>query len=88
MAYFAGIFTDGTIGVGLLIWRFFTYYMFLIVGVGTVLNDKRLIRLEKKRRQAEERLSATEPAANGQPGNETGEKPEEPAEEPETPADA
>ena len=57
MAYFAGIFTDGTIGVGLLIWRFFTYYMFLIVGVGTVLNDKRLIRREKKRNQAEERLS-------------------------------
>ena len=66
MAYFAGIFTDGTIGVGLLIWRFFTYYMFLIVGVGTVLNDKRLIRREKKRKQAEERLSG---AANPAAGN-------------------
>lgn len=63
MAYFAGIFTDGTIGVGLLIWRFFTYYMFLIVGVGTVLNDKRLIRREKKRKQAEERLSGTTDSA-------------------------
>jgi hypothetical protein len=63
MAYFAGIFTDGTIGVGLLIWRFFTYYMFLIVGVGTVLNDKRLIRREKKRKQAEERLAGAAAAA-------------------------
>ncbi len=68
MAYFAGIFTDGTIGVGLLIWRFFTYYMFLIVGVGTVLNDKRLIRREKKRKQAEETLAgAANPAAGNTP---------------------
>ncbi len=71
MAYFAGIFTDGTIGVGLLIWRFFTYYMFLIVGVGTVLNDKRLIRREKKRKQAEERLSGAANPAAGNTATET-----------------
>ena len=76
MAYFAGIFTDGTIGVGLLIWRFFTYYMFLIVGVGTVLNDKRLIRLEKKRRQAEERLSGTAEDHAGETGDVSPETPE------------
>ena len=76
MAYFAGLFTDGTIGVGLLIWRFFTYYMFLIVGVGTVLNDKRLIRLEKKRRQAEERLSGTAEDHAGETGDVSPETPE------------
>ena len=80
MAYFAGIFTDGTIGVGLLIWRFFTYYMFLIVGVGTVLNDKRLIRLEKKRRQAEERLSGITSDDSGEAGNASPEVPENAAE--------
>ena len=37
LLYFQGIFRDGTIGLGLLIWRFFTYYIWLITGVVAVL---------------------------------------------------
>ncbi len=38
LLYFQGIFRDGTIGLGLLIWRFFTYYIWLITGVIAVLT--------------------------------------------------
>ena len=44
LLYFNGIFKDGTIGLALLIWRFFTYYLFLIVGVFTVIGEKVFIR--------------------------------------------
>ena len=40
MRYFDGIFPGGTKGLALLIWRFFTYYLFLFVGVITVLLEK------------------------------------------------
>lgn len=45
LLYFRGIFKDGTIGLGLLIWRFFTYYIWLITGVIAVLTT---IRRKKK----------------------------------------
>lgn len=32
LVFYQGIFTAGTIGLGLLVWRFFTYYMFLLAG--------------------------------------------------------
>ena len=32
LVFYKSIFTSGTIGLGLLIWRFFTYYLFLLVG--------------------------------------------------------
>lgn len=32
LAFFNGMFTQGTIGLALLVWRFFTYYLFLLVG--------------------------------------------------------
>ena len=38
LLYFQGFFRDGTIGLGLLIWRFFTYYLWLITGVIAVLT--------------------------------------------------
>ena len=38
--YFQGLFTGGTIGLGLLTWRFFTYYLFLFVGVVMLLGEK------------------------------------------------
>ena len=47
LLYFRGIFKDGTIGLGLLIWRFFTYYLFLIVGVFMVIGEKALLKAEK-----------------------------------------
>jgi glycosyltransferase 2 family protein len=32
LIYFAGAFTKGTIGLALLVWRFFSYYLFLLIG--------------------------------------------------------
>ena len=49
LLYFKDIFKDGTIGLALLIWRFFTYYLFLITGVIAVLNEKLLLRGEIRR---------------------------------------
>ena len=40
MYYFNGIFTGGSKGLALLIWRFFTYYLFLFVGIITVLLER------------------------------------------------
>ena len=34
--FFRGLFTDGTLLVGMLLWRFFTYYLFLIIGAITL----------------------------------------------------
>jgi hypothetical protein len=38
--YFRNIFTGGTVGLALLIWRFFTYYLFIFVGVINLLFGK------------------------------------------------
>ena len=40
MYYFNGIFPGGTKNLALLIWRFFTYYLFLFVGVVMVLLER------------------------------------------------
>ncbi|MCE5344412.1 MAG: flippase-like domain-containing protein [Eubacteriales bacterium] len=32
LTFYRGMFTQGTIGLALLVWRFFTYYLFLIIG--------------------------------------------------------
>ena len=51
MYFFNGIFPGGTKGLALLIWRFFTYYLFLFVGVITVLLERvRLYRAARSRR--------------------------------------
>ena len=50
LLYFRGIFKDGTIGFGLLIWRFFTYYLWLISGVFAVIGVKILLRKESRKR--------------------------------------
>lgn len=52
MYYFNGIFPGGTKGLALLIWRFFTYYLFLFVGVITVLIEK--TRLWRSAQQTEQ----------------------------------
>ena len=48
LLYFKGIFRDGTIGLALLIWRFFTYYLFLIAGVFAVVGEKVLLKAEDR----------------------------------------
>ena len=40
MYYFNGIFAGGSKGLALLIWRFFTYYLFLFVGIIMVLLER------------------------------------------------
>ena len=55
MYYFNGVFLRGTIGIALLIWRFFTFYLYLIVGVFTILAEKLILRRERqKAREREE----------------------------------
>ena len=54
LLYFNGIFKDGTIGLALLVWRFFTFYLFLMVGVFTVILEKMILRREEKKRQSEQ----------------------------------
>ena len=50
MYYFNGIFPGGTKGLALLIWRFFTYYLFLFTGIITVLAERyRLWRTQNKK---------------------------------------
>ena len=53
LVFYNGIFKNGTIGMALLTWRFFTFYQFLIVGVGTVVLEKIIIKAEKKKRLRE-----------------------------------
>jgi len=52
LLYFRNIFRDGTIGLALLIWRFFTFYLYLIVGVFTILLEKLILRREARKRRA------------------------------------
>ena len=49
--YFQNIFHE-KVGVGLLIWRFFTFYLYLIVGVFTILLEKIILRREARKKQA------------------------------------
>ena len=51
MVYFARVFLNGTIGMALLTWRFFTFYIFLIVGVGMVVLEKIILKRENNRRK-------------------------------------
>lgn len=51
LVFFNGIFKNGTIGMALLTWRFFTFYIFLIVGVGTVVLEKIILKKESRKRQ-------------------------------------
>ena len=67
MVYFRQIFLNGTIGMALLTWRFFTFYLFLIVGVGMVLLEKIILKREKKLRLAREGI---QDAGDGLPGGE------------------
>jgi hypothetical protein len=60
LLYFKGIFKPDIIGLALLIWRFFTYYLFLIVGVVTVLIEKAIVRREQKKKEQEKEKEETE----------------------------
>ena len=52
LLFFRDIIPGEKIGLALLIWRFFTYYLFLLVGVGMVILEKIILRAERKRSEA------------------------------------
>ncbi len=54
MLYYTNVFTEDIKGLALLVWRFFTYYLFLIVGVGTVILEKIILKHEKEKREQDE----------------------------------
>lgn len=42
LLYFKGIFTEGTVSLALLVWRLFTYYIFILIGAAmTLVNSAR-----------------------------------------------
>ena len=63
LLFYRNIFPENIIGLALLVWRFFTYYLFLIAGAGMVILEKIIVHREKRRAS----LSAAEgePLAQG-----------------------
>ena len=62
LVFFKGMFTQGTIGLALLIWRFFTYYLFLLVGAAiSIANSIR----GNRQRKMDEAACAANAAATG-----------------------
>ena len=63
LAFFQGIFAPGTMGVAILVWRFFTFYLFLIIGaVMSIANS-----IRGGARTAPPPAAAAEPAGEGVP---------------------
>jgi glycosyltransferase 2 family protein len=63
LIYFAGAFTKGTIGLALLVWRFFSYYLFLLIGAAlTIVGSIRGHKADK------EKSAQSEPEAVNAPG--------------------
>ena len=54
MLYYTNVFTEKIKGLALLVWRFFTYYLFLIVGIVTVILEKIILKREKEKREQDE----------------------------------
>lgn len=49
LLFFSRIIPDELLGLALLVWRFFTYYLFLIVGVAIVILERWIISRERKK---------------------------------------
>lgn len=54
LLYYRNIFPEDIIGLALLVWRFFTFYLFLIVGVFTVILEKMIVKRESAKKQNHE----------------------------------
>lgn len=78
MLFFTNVFTENIKGLALLVWRFFTYYLFLIVGVGTVILEKIILKREKRKQKKEQDEPAPEETEQGEPSPEKKEQ-DEPA---------
>ncbi len=69
LLYYNNIFKAGTIGLALLVWRFFTFYLYLIVGIFTVILERMIIKKEAKAREAarnEKKLSESQDATGNE----------------------
>ena len=53
LLYYQGILPGDRIGLALLVWRFFTYYLFLIIGVFAVIGEKMIISRENRAKARE-----------------------------------
>ena len=61
LIFFAGAFAQGTIGLALLIWRFFAYYLFLLVGaVISIIGSFRGHRADKEEKKQKDTADETE----------------------------
>lgn len=63
LIFFAGAFTQGTIGLALLVWRFFSYYLFLLIGaLISIIGSFRGHRADREKnvRDEPERIEDTE----------------------------
>ncbi len=60
LVFFRGMFAQGTIGLALLVWRFFTYYLFLLVGAAMSIAGN--IRTHRRRMRGPEATGNGEPA--------------------------
>ena len=66
LVFYHGIFTQGTIGLGLLVWRFCTYYIFLLIGMGMMIVGN--IRANRRARAAKAAATlAGEPLQEARP---------------------
>mgnify|MGYP000883462123 CR=1 FL=1 len=68
--FFQGLFPQGVMGVAILVWRFFTFYLFLIIGavmsiVNNLRENRRHAREEKLAKAAEGEAAAAESAPEG-----------------------
>ena len=54
LLFYEGIFPPDRIGLALLVWRFFTYYLFLIVGVVMIVWERVLVSIEARKRKRKE----------------------------------
>jgi len=50
LLFYRDIIPGDTIGLALLVWRFFTYYLFLIVGVGMIILEKIIVAHERRKK--------------------------------------
>lgn len=55
LLFYRGMIPGDKIGLALLVWRFFTYYLFLLVGVLMVLLEKIIVNREKRQRSTEKK---------------------------------
>ena len=72
LLYYRGIIPGDRIGLALLVWRFFTYYMFLIVGVFVVVGERILLSLEERRKRDQSGILRREAEETGKDAENSG----------------